>query len=647
MKLFYSPIKTKKIGAALIAVASVVIVSYFIWDNQRVEKSKHIFYIKTNCTHVDSVWNYLLEDIGNDPILFSQSLVNKVEELNRKELADSTNKLIGYMINYQEKNPDPGFLVNFYMMQKKLAYLHDDIEQYRYWDTKRLQFEPFASVNNKLSNAIITWAFLFERDQYDSCNNLLERALALSKAQNDTFYRAAIYINLGASYYEAKLFNRASNCYYEALLSPNLTATHRKILVPNLMAFLNHEKKYAETLRFYERYKNNFDFDNLQEDLGELMSLILCYAHIENNSPKSQYMAYLAAAEDNGILADNDDLYLRIKFSQLKHENHIDSCAALYVKSASVFYENLSYKIESHYENLILLMQNGYQVYDLARLKQEYKNLGASNVYATYFYAKLFANHYTHLNQWEQAKQWQNEAAKHYARNQDRLLMLSKSNVELAIDNAKIQLEIRRKKFQIAYNNLRNRQLLTICIALLIIGIFLIILFWLTKSNQEKKIEILRIQNSISEKNIEIEQKNNEKRKGAVFKSKALYQKLEGIVETLNNWEQEPHPALEDCKQEIERLLHTKEIVSIRPTLEPRNIYTQYLFLRTQYTCLSDLNETSYKILVHSILETDPKDISHLLNLNVQYVRNVRSNLKKAISKERLEPWIWSDLTNS
>jgi len=630
--------------AASIAVITVATIVFLFWKNWEKEEFKHAKYIKLNCTHVDSVWNYLIKISDKNLIEFSQDLVNKVEELNRKGLKDSTDKLISYMVDYQEKNPDPGFLVNFYMMQKKLAYLENDIEQYHYWDKKRSGFEPFASVNNKLSNAVITWAYLFERDQYDSCNSILESALALSKAQNDTFYRAAIYINLGASYYEAKLFNRASNCYYEALLSPNLTPIHQQILVPNLMVFLNHEKKYAETLRFYERYKNKIDVAHIQEDLNELISILLCYAHIENNSNKNQYLVHLKAAEQNGILAENEDLYLRTKFAQFKRENHIDSCAALYLKSADVFYESLSYKIESHFDNLSFLMQNGYQVYDLNRLMQEYKTLGDSHIFAAHFYAKLFTNHYRRLNQLDQENYWQKEAAMLDERNQNRLAMLSNSNIQMAIENAKMQLEIRRKRFDINLNNLKNEQLQTASIFIIITAALLILVYFRAKTIQERKWKVLKIQNEISAKSIEIAQKSNEKGRQLVFKSQALFQKLESINENIALSVYNDHPVLVKCKHDILNLLRLKHLENEGEQELGSDIYTQYAYLKTKFRSLTNIGDNAYKIIVHSVLNNDPKDISHLLNLNVQYVRNVRSKVKKEIELETTNFNNWSDL---
>ena len=59
---------------------------------------------------------------------------------------------------------------------------------------------------------------------------------------------------------------------------------------------------------------------------------------------------------------------------------------------------------------------------------------------------------------------------------------------------------------------------------------------------------------------------------------------------------------------------------------------------------LSDMNHTTYKIFVLSILNNAPKDIANLLNLNMQYVRNVRSKIKKEISENMGENWDWSDL---
>lgn len=626
------------------AIFILVAIGLGIWTKGRREKRKHSLYVKINCTHVDSVWNYLIQKAESNPIEFSQDLVNKVEELDRKELKDSADKLIGYMVNYQEKNPDPNFLVNFYMMQKKLAFMHNEMEQYDYWDKKRTAFESFASVNNKLSNSIITWAYLFENEQFDSCINLLEQALALSKAHNDTFYKSSIYINLGASYYETKMFDKASRSFYEALLTENLSDIHKKILSINLMIFLNREEKWNEIIQIYNRYKSQLNSKIAGEELFELTNLLLASAYYHLNPKDNQYKTYLKSAEINGINEQNQEFYLRTQARILYDKGDSDSLALLYNRFKEVFHKNLPYTIELHFKNLLYLNQQGKIVYDIGSLQKDIKSLSISNVYASYYYAKLIEAYYLSKKQNAKANYWDEEAKRYATLYQKRFIQVSKTNMQMAIENAQMQLNIRRKKFDIELNNLRNRQLLTASFSILVIGALLIMVYIRAKTIQERKWKMLKIQNEISTNSFEIAQGNYENDREIIFKSQALFQKLKSILENIESSVHKNHPSVLKCRGDIQNLLQFKYIEKDIENHINSNIYSQYDYLKIRYKTLSNIGNNAFKIIVHSVLNNEPKDIGHLLNLNVQYVRNVRSKVKKEIALEVPNFSDWPDL---
>jgi hypothetical protein len=98
-----------------------------------------------------------------------------------------------------------------------------------------------------------------------------------------------------------------------------------------------------------------------------------------------------------------------------------------------------------------------------------------------------------------------------------------------------------------------------------------------------------------------------------------------------------------DIKIELERLKGV-ELPIEGETIEESDIFEKYQYLSEKFPSLTEMNSTSYKILVLSILDNAPKDIANLLNLNMQYVRNVRSKLKKELSEQMGENWDWPDL---
>jgi len=574
---------------------------------------------------------------------FSQNLVNKVEFFDRINQKDSAEKLVKLMIEYHEQNPNSTFLVNYYMMQKKRSFLKHDYEGFANWDSKRLAFEPFASINNKLSNSIINWGYCFEQDQYDSCINLLENSLMLSKVHNDTFYRSSIYVNLGATYFELKQYSKASMCFYEALLSPNLSPIHEKILALNLMVFLNHEQKFKEVKEIYKRYQNVLNPAVISPELHELSLLLRANAALFTERNQQIYKEFIHEVDSKPLSASNQDLYLRIKANIFIKNGYIDSLNAIYQRFKNVLHQDLPYKIETHYDNLIYLGNHGYWVFDVNALLSEFNSLPESNYYATYYYAKLFGAYYSSLNNTSKAQYWNAQAHRYFKLNQTHLESFKKSNIKNALLNAKTELGIKRKRFNIERTQLENRKLLITGIGIVILCILIITLFTLQKWNQEKRFQLLQIEHEISQKNLEIEKENLVKNRGLTLKSGAIFQTIEDIIPSFDQLNFR-HPVLDYCKQELMEILHIDEHENTKPTTELSNVYAPFSFLRSQFKALNNINDTTFKIIIHSILDTSPKDISNLLNINVQYVRNVRSKLKKDLNEEIQGPWDWNTL---
>jgi len=161
--------------------------------------------------------------------------------------------------------------------------------------------------------------------------------------------------------------------------------------------------------------------------------------------------------------------------------------------------------------------------------------------------------------------------------------------------------------------------------------------------NRKKQLSILKLESELKEKELELLRQNQEKQQNTVFTSKLILNKIEELILKIKNSNLSNNPTMVDVKIEMERLIRVDLPIDGIQTDES-DIFEHYQYLTEKYSSLADINTTSYKILVLSILDNAPKDIANLLNLNMQYVRNVRSKLKKELSDELGEDWDWPDL---
>ena len=126
-------------------------------------------------------------------------------------------------------------------------------------------------------------------------------------------------------------------------------------------------------------------------------------------------------------------------------------------------------------------------------------------------------------------------------------------------------------------------------------------------------------------------------------RSKIILSKIDELIVKIKNSNISNNPTFVDIKVELERLKDV-ELPFETENIEQSDIFEKYQYLTDKFPSLADINSTTYKILVLSILDNAPKDIANLLNLNMQYVRNVRSKLKKELAAELGEDWDWPDL---
>ena len=75
-----------------------------------------------------------------------------------------------------------------------------------------------------------------------------------------------------------------------------------------------------------------------------------------------------------------------------------------------------------------------------------------------------------------------------------------------------------------------------------------------------------------------------------------------------------------------------------RPYLQE---FLDYLF--DKIPSLASLNQTERKILILTVIGSKPKEIGSVLNLNDQYIRNVKSKIKKLLPEE-LQNAEWEQL---
>jgi hypothetical protein len=96
-------------------------------------------------------------------------------------------------------------------------------------------------------------------------------------------------------------------------------------------------------------------------------------------------------------------------------------------------------------------------------------------------------------------------------------------------------------------------------------------------------------------------------------------------------------------KQELDRLSELSTSVS-ETDVQNDVAYSDFDFLFEKIPSLVTLNQTERRILILTVMGSKPKEIGAVLNLNDQYIRNVKSKIKKLLPEE-FQNQEWEELS--
>jgi hypothetical protein len=146
------------------------------------------------------------------------------------------------------------------------------------------------------------------------------------------------------------------------------------------------------------------------------------------------------------------------------------------------------------------------------------------------------------------------------------------------------------------------------------------------------------------ENEINVLQKEKELKEKTITLAQSVLIQISQLIVKIKNASFSKDPDAILFRQDLERL---SELSSSFTEVDKTNEFGfgDYDELFEKIPSLSSLNLTERKVLILTILGSKPREIATLLNLNDQYVRNVKSKIKKSLP-ESLRSLEWENLKN-
>jgi hypothetical protein len=206
-------------------------------------------------------------------------------------------------------------------------------------------------------------------------------------------------------------------------------------------------------------------------------------------------------------------------------------------------------------------------------------------------------------------------------------------DLENQIAQAELSYRLSTKQRVMEEESVKNRLILIGLLSSLVIIATLIFALRLKMRNRKKRSQIFELETAIKENEILTLQKEKELKEKTITLAKSVLLQVSKLSDKIKNSSFSRDPDALMLKQELDRLSELSTSVS-ETDVQNDVAYSDFDFLFEKIPSLATLNQTERRILILTVIGSKPKEIGAVLNLNDQYIRNVKSKIKKLLPEE-------------
>jgi tetratricopeptide (TPR) repeat protein len=416
------------------------------------------------------------------------------------------------------------------------------------------------------------------------------------------------------------------------------------MLINNLAATLISENKYQEAIKLCE--ENQVKWSSNEKDPGAVL-LKLNYSFLLNYQGEyTRAFKILNSVKVNSIPNIHLTYYYSNVLQSLMSLNKIAEFQTTIDTLSPFIYKNQPRSIVKMKTILIKAMEMKLFSPNLDSLTTTYNSelKNESDHYSSSVYCDFISGFFQFKGDNSSAELWKSRSIVHQ-------LDLSKAKDSLKLQDVVNQItqvdlnhKLISKQKQLDDEAWKNKLIWIGLLSSMFIVCFLLLSLSLVLRNRKKKNQIFELEKTMRENEINVLQKEKELKEKTITLAQSILIQISQLIEKIKNASFSKDPDAILFRQDLERL---SELSSSFTELDKTNEFGfgDYDELFEKIPSLSLLNLTERKVLILSILGSKPREIAILLNLNDQYVRNVKSKLKKSLP-ESLRNIEWENLKN-
>ena len=216
------------------------------------------------------------------------------------------------------------------------------------------------------------------------------------------------------------------------------------------------------------------------------------------------------------------------------------------------------------------------------------------------------------------------------------------NDIENEIAQKELNYNLSTKQRNLESKSMQNRVISIAFVSSLVVVCILIFTLRLLLRTRKKRSQIHKLETDIRETEILALQKEKELKEKTIRLAQSVLVQVSKLSERIKNSSFSKDPDALFLRQDLERLSELSTSIS---ELEVQNdfAYNDFDYLFDKIPSLASLNQTERKILILTVIGSKPKEIGSVLNLNDQYIRNVKSKIKKLLPEE-LQNAEWEQL---
>jgi DNA-binding CsgD family transcriptional regulator/flagellar basal body-associated protein FliL len=482
--------------------------------------------------------------------------------------------------------------------------------------------------------------FYYNVGEVDSARTEFLSGYNLAKDVGDTIQLYGLALNTGTTYHDLSMFSVAAYYFAEAYSIGLRRKNVSLMLINNLVASLIAEEKFDRALELCE--KNKEQYQKNPKDAGSIL-LKLNHCHILTTK------GYLSRCSDilNYIEpALIPKVHLPYYYSIVMNQKLKSGATADYVQFMDTLddfiYQNQPESVVDMVGELSDASDRGLFSLNIDSLVDFYNDVVVKKWNPSYQskYASLIADVYKDQGKATLANFWETRKNANLAKLVSEKDSLWQADIDEQLDQTMLKNAISDKKLELERKNGRNKLLTSLLILFVIIICSLVFLFFLFVKNKKKRLSIIELENKLVSQELQMLRQEKELKENVVTLSQSVLQQVSQLSFRLRHASFAKEPDAIAIRQDMDRLNQLSETL-VEPKLS-QEVYESYDYIFENHIELQSLNVTEKRILILTILGNRPKEIGALLNLNDQYIRNVKSKIKKLLPADQSSSdWSW------